>query len=276
MSRCFPYPPPGFLKTKGEDTVSKICEERQKNEKERKKKRKDRKHKEKSHGDNGMVKEKKHRDHKRHKHERSKEKRVTSDRAQRRQDENEQTERSSLTEELGQPVGFQNLSDYFDSAHCRGQRHHDDASCTCVPSFHKKQRTCDADITCGNGLWIRLPVLKDEQQESSNRASLVVCRTLPQAPEPATSLQGNDVSRREAEDRYKYGAEDLCPPLPPMCNEITEPEHLEWLFGKEHHSRDRERRSAHEELGEDVSEVWSCAYYLASAGLHALPYVNPF
>ncbi|CAN6481245.1 unnamed protein product [Victoria cruziana] len=144
----------------------KIWEGRQKNKKERMKKRKDRKHKEKSHGDYGMVKEKKHRDHKRLKHERSKEKRVTRDRAQRRQDENEQTERSSLTEELGQPVGFQNMSDYFDSARCRGKRHHDDSSCTCVPSFHKKQRTCEADITCG----IKQPGLFGRVQNAATSA----------------------------------------------------------------------------------------------------------
>ncbi|XP_031496262.1 uncharacterized protein LOC116261575 isoform X2 [Nymphaea colorata] len=276
MSRCFPYPPPGFLKTNGESAVSKAGEERHKNNKERKERKKDRKHKEKSYRDNGMVKEKKHREHKRHKHERSKTKHIVGDRAERREDENEQMERSSLTEELGQPVGFQNFSDSFDSAHCRGKRPHDDSTCACGPSFHKKQRTCEADSTCGKGLWIRLPVLKDEQQESSNRASVGVLAALPQMGETASSLHSGEVGRHKAEARFKYGAEDLCPALPPMSSELSEPENLDWLFEKKHHTHDKERRKANEELGEGVSEVWSCACYLPSADLHVLPYVNPY
>ncbi|XP_038994775.1 splicing regulatory glutamine/lysine-rich protein 1-like isoform X2 [Hibiscus syriacus] len=121
MSRCFPYPPPGYLKNGIRDEALiesiKIKREEEKAKKERKKEKKDKKEKkrEKKERDKapdiGETKSKKHGHKKRHKDERSQEAQKGGDYQKRRENEVECYEKSTLTEEHGHAVGPQNSSD---------------------------------------------------------------------------------------------------------------------------------------------------------------------
>ncbi|KAK1586448.1 hypothetical protein Q3G72_002655 [Acer saccharum] len=120
MSRCFPYPPPGYVRNgiRDEALIESIKLQREgekakkegKKDKKREKKQKDKKEKEKSRG-NGEVESKQHRHKKRHRDERSQENEKGRDPQNKTKNEKEQLENSGLTEEHGHPVGSQNSSD---------------------------------------------------------------------------------------------------------------------------------------------------------------------
>ncbi|XVF15951.1 hypothetical protein REPUB_Repub09cG0200100 [Reevesia pubescens] len=119
MSRCFPYPPPGYVKDGIRDDALiesiKIQREEEKAKKERKKekkeKKRERKDKDKARRDRGEIESKKHGHKKRHKDERSQEDQKGGDHQKRRENEVESFEKSTLTEEHGHAVGPQNSSD---------------------------------------------------------------------------------------------------------------------------------------------------------------------
>ncbi|XP_022751485.1 stress response protein nst1-like [Durio zibethinus] len=119
MSRCYPYPPPGYVKNGIRDEALiesiKIQREEEKARKERKKEKRDRKEKEREKKerdkarDSGEIQSKKH-GRKRHKDERSQEDKK-GDHQKRRENEADSFEKSTITEEHGQAVGSQNSSD---------------------------------------------------------------------------------------------------------------------------------------------------------------------
>ncbi|KAK8607446.1 hypothetical protein V6N13_053181 [Hibiscus sabdariffa] len=121
MSRCFPYPPPGYVKNGIRDEALiesiKIKREEEKAKKDRKKEKKEKKEKkrEKKERDNardsGETKSKKHGHKKRHKDERSQDGQKGGDHRKKRKNEVECYEKSTLTEEHGHAVGPQNSSD---------------------------------------------------------------------------------------------------------------------------------------------------------------------
>ncbi|XP_042494618.1 zinc finger CCCH domain-containing protein 13-like isoform X2 [Macadamia integrifolia] len=122
MSRCFPYPPPGYERKNGaldEALINSIKKEREKAKKENRKEKK-REKKEKERGrekarENGGVEDKKQIHEKKHKRENGKVEHGVGDHRQRKEEEAEQLEKSSLTEEQGQPISSQNLYDSIDS-----------------------------------------------------------------------------------------------------------------------------------------------------------------
>ncbi|XP_039053327.1 bromodomain-containing protein 3-like isoform X2 [Hibiscus syriacus] len=121
MSRCFPYPPPGYVKNGIRDEalieLIKIKREEEKAKKDRKKEKKDKKEKKREKKkrdkalDIGETKSKKHSHKKRHKDESSQEGQKGGDYQKRRENEVECYEKSTLTEEHGYAVGPQNSSD---------------------------------------------------------------------------------------------------------------------------------------------------------------------
>ncbi|KAK9286010.1 hypothetical protein L1049_025213 [Liquidambar formosana] len=136
MSRCFPFPPPGYERARPFDEALiesikidngqiflacglEMCftaPERRGEGQERGRKEKNREKKEKEKGrKNGEIENKKHRHKRKHKDERSQEDQKGGDLQKRRENETEQFERSSLTEEYGRPVSSQNLCDSTDS-----------------------------------------------------------------------------------------------------------------------------------------------------------------
>ncbi|KAK8673299.1 hypothetical protein V6N13_111645 [Hibiscus sabdariffa] len=118
MSRCFPFPPPGYVKNGIRDEALiesiKIKREEEKAKKERKKEKKEKKREKKERDkarDSGETETKKHGHKKRHKDERSQEGQKGGDRQKSKQNEVECFEKSTLTEEHGHAVGPQNSSD---------------------------------------------------------------------------------------------------------------------------------------------------------------------
>ncbi|XP_021815600.1 putative mediator of RNA polymerase II transcription subunit 26 [Prunus avium] len=114
MSRCFPYPPPGYVK-KGindEALIESIKLQREDGKAKKEKKReKKREKKEKKARENGELENKKHGHKKRHKDERHQEDEKGRDYGKKRKHETENLDKSSLTEEHEHPVGSQNSSD---------------------------------------------------------------------------------------------------------------------------------------------------------------------
>ncbi|CAN6485264.1 unnamed protein product [Victoria cruziana] len=303
MSRCFPYPPPGFLKSKsGGPAVYEVLKEKRQEEKHRDKKERKKERKHKGASEHGLDKEKKHK-HRSHKHER-KEKLKADDHLGRIKEETEQIEKSCLTEEHGQPVDTRNSPDSLDSVGYRGKRPRDSSSCPSENPSHKKQRTtCDAIGTHGKGLRIRLPILKNSERQQSGKQALSSSSTpvMPaQVLETSSSIQqGAEISGRNTEGQCKgstslrlesqykdgravalsveaqieEGANDWFPPLPSMPGELTGPDDLEWLFGGASQSKVSTCKGERE-TGDGT--VWSQACYLPSVEMHALPYVIPY
>ncbi|KAH1073811.1 hypothetical protein J1N35_026139 [Gossypium stocksii] len=114
MSRCFPYPPPWYVKNgiRNEALIEsiKIKREEEKAKKERKKEKKEKKERDKSR-DSGEAESKKHGHKERHIDERRKEDKKLGDHQKKRENEMECFKKSTLTEEHGQSVGPQNSSD---------------------------------------------------------------------------------------------------------------------------------------------------------------------
>lgn len=115
MSRCFPYPPPGYARNGIRDEALvesiKLQREGQKAKKEKKKEKKQEKREKGKTRGGGDIESKKHSHKKRRKDERSKEDQKGGELQKRTENETEQIEKSSLTEERGHPVGSQTSSD---------------------------------------------------------------------------------------------------------------------------------------------------------------------
>ncbi|XWS45574.1 hypothetical protein CRYUN_Cryun15aG0148300 [Craigia yunnanensis] len=120
MSRCYPYPPLGYVKNgiRDEALIESIKIQREeKTKKERKKEKRDKKEKKQEKKerdkalDNGEIESKKHGSKRRHKDERSQEDQKGGNHQKRRENEAESFEKSTITEEHGQAVGPQNSSD---------------------------------------------------------------------------------------------------------------------------------------------------------------------
>ncbi|XP_022775439.1 vicilin-like seed storage protein At2g18540 isoform X2 [Durio zibethinus] len=119
MSRCYPYPPPGYVKNGIRDEAliksikreeEKAKKERKKEKREKKEKKREKKERDKARG-SGEFESKKYGHNKRHKDERSQEDKIGGDHQKRRENEVEIFEKSTLTEEHGHAVGPQNSSD---------------------------------------------------------------------------------------------------------------------------------------------------------------------
>ncbi|KAK7280764.1 hypothetical protein RJT34_25831 [Clitoria ternatea] len=185
MSRCFPFPPPGYIRNgaRSEALIESIKlreeiekaekdrkerKERKREKKERKKEKKERKHKdgtskekkEKKHKD-GSSKEKKHKERTSHaavgedrklfKHVEEVKEIKPNGKLQKSEDcENEQLERSGITEELDQPVSLEQccLSDSTQSS-------------------KRKRSSLDSPQDHGPTIKIRLPLRKHREPEDS-------------------------------------------------------------------------------------------------------------
>ncbi|KAB1199961.1 hypothetical protein CJ030_MR0G008879 [Morella rubra] len=115
MSRCFPYPPPGYVKNGIRDEALiesiKLQREEERARKERKKeKQREKKEKEKALKD-GEIDHTRQRHKKRPREERRQKDRKGRDHQNEKKAEAENIEKSSLTEEHGHPVDSQNSSD---------------------------------------------------------------------------------------------------------------------------------------------------------------------
>ncbi|KAL5819092.1 hypothetical protein ACOSQ4_022934 [Xanthoceras sorbifolium] len=118
MSRCFPYPPSGYVRNGIHDeTLIELIKKKERRPrkkgrkiKKREKKEKEKKEKDKSRG-NGKVESKQLHHKKRHKEKRSQENKKRRHLQNKTKNEKEQLENSGLTKEHGHTVGSQNSSD---------------------------------------------------------------------------------------------------------------------------------------------------------------------
>ncbi|KAJ4966369.1 hypothetical protein NE237_018218 [Protea cynaroides] len=159
MSRCFPYPPPGYERKSGaldEALINSIKKESENVKKERKKERKrekeDKKREKKERErlktrEKVGVEEKKQKHEKRHKNEKSKVEHEGGDHP--RSKEAEQFEKSSLTEEHGQPIGSQNLNDSSDSTQ---------------NSHKRKKPSSPSDSSHNHGSILRIRLIQKDQE----------------------------------------------------------------------------------------------------------------
>lgn len=181
-----------------------------------------------------------------------------------RNDETEQLEKSSVTEELGQPTGVHCFDDSSDSIQSTGKR-------------KKHEIGIDAAHNHGNGLRIRFSLRKIKDPElPSDKEMAPSCSTIP-AQEPVkehTEMDclGSDIDRMEAQvkDLINYWK------FPPLHHiEPSNFDDQEWLFGsKRRQKEDNKRRRLSDDKIDDYSG--SRASYLSAADVFALPYVLPY
>ncbi|CAA6666719.1 unnamed protein product [Spirodela intermedia] len=194
MSRCFPYPPPGYEKSLALIESIKLQKGREKTEKERKKeKRREKKEKkDKSKGDKVKTEDKKHGHKKRH------------------QDENEQLERSSLTEEHGCPVAIQNLYDSSDSTQNSSKRAKLDFSETTTQNTLKRsqQDFSDAVTTTTQN------TVKKSQQDFSDTTTSHGCRIPTSSEQPCFSGRTTPSSAAPPKEKLKIPGHSTVPRPP--------------------------------------------------------------
>ncbi|KAF8406613.1 hypothetical protein HHK36_008703 [Tetracentron sinense] len=182
MSRCFPYPPPGYEKNGacGEALIEsiKLQRGREKAKKERKEKRRE---KEENHCEDGETEKKKQSHENGHKEECRKVDQKERDHQKRRRDETEHLEKSGLTEERGQPVSPWSLYDSSDSTQNSNKR-------------KRHSSPSNGSHNQGSIIRIRLPQQKHKESEvlrcieqpcsTSRRTGIVVQEKCEIAPRP--------------------------------------------------------------------------------------------
>ncbi|KAK6924523.1 hypothetical protein RJ641_010723 [Dillenia turbinata] len=190
MSRCFPYPPPGYVVkcTRDEALIeslkidssgikidsgnSQLQKEAEKAKKERRKERKKEKREEKKRRRD--EENKKHGHEKGHKHERSHVDHKEGDFQKRKENETEQWEKSTLTEEHGQAFGSHNLCNSTESTLNSDKR-------------QKQKQSSPADCKPNHGsiIRIRLPLQRHKDPE-----------VLPNTEQPCSSSISISISGR--------------------------------------------------------------------------------
>ncbi|KAK8264834.1 hypothetical protein V6Z11_D12G136100 [Gossypium hirsutum] len=312
MSRCFPYPPPGYIKINREEEKDK--KERKKEKKEKKEKKREKKERDKSR-DSGEAESKKHGHKKRHIDERSKEDKKGGDRQKKRENEVECFEKSTLTEEHGQAVGPHYSSDSTLNSSKR----------------QKLSSTPNNGQNPGSIIQIPLPsqrhkdpeVLSSKEQPcstSGNTDEAFVRRVHEHAPRPGKELEEqpcstSDIKRPEL--TFKLGKEKACstsrtsetlahnakaptpsnlcttcPPklalqlknlvedrvMPTLQSELTSSGDDDWLFQKKQNlnTEVKTHRDGNLNSNQMSSATWPRACFLPDAGIYALAFTVPF
>ncbi|XXG40338.1 hypothetical protein AAC387_Pa01g1081 [Persea americana] len=200
MSRCFPYPPPGYEgKSRDEALIESLKREKDKAKKEKKEKKEKKKEKSKS-KDHGKSEDKKHGSEERGKDRRSQINQERVDHKKRKHEEIEQVERSSVTEEHGQPAATPSLYDSSDSTQSSAKRKKHDLD------------AAEAGHNQGSGLRIRLPLLKRKDPDLSCNTEQA-CHSgranhLATGPENASKFQPGNTVRACSSRRTDYLVEE--------------------------------------------------------------------
>ncbi|MCL7050542.1 hypothetical protein MKW94_009397 [Papaver nudicaule] len=316
MSRCFPYPPPGYEVKNGVldlDLLESIKRESEKIKKERKERKKEKsrekKHKKDKTKESGDSQKKERSHEKRHKSDAK-----AGDSLKRKEPESEQLEKSCLTEEQGQPANTQNLYDSSDSTlNSNKRKRHSSPS----PSLS------DVSRSSGNSVLIKLPLQKhkDTQLPTSNEQvcsvsgrteiitiardefpSLRACKqscstsgrnelhaqdvhvpTPPSsssksaAPSSAKPSSGSKSAPRGIDLQFRDLIENWVPPTLQIYQ--TDFDDQEWLFEMKPQRRHEAKRLKPSSNDVDLcrgSSGWPRACYLPAADIYALPYTVPF
>ncbi|GKV44106.1 hypothetical protein SLEP1_g51325 [Rubroshorea leprosula] len=316
MSRCFPYPPPGYVKNGIHDEALiksiKLKREEEKARRDRKKEKKREKKKKERAREDGEIERKKQSHRKRHRDERTQDPKG-SDHQKKGETEVENNEKSSLTEEHGQALGSQNSSDStlnsnkrqklsspFDSRHHPGskfrikmpsQRHKDPEV---LPSkeqpFPAFGRINDVYVQGINGATLRpgKELGEDPCSTSQNASPKVTLKLNKNVPFQSSCASERSVSKAEATLTAKLCS--CCPPtitsqfknlvedwIPPQM-ESSGVEDKEWLFQRVQNLRTAAKRTELENVGLSQENLthWPQAFHLPDVDLYALPFTIPF
>ncbi|XP_059638512.1 uncharacterized protein LOC132280783 isoform X2 [Cornus florida] len=311
MSRCFPYPPPGYEKIGNPHEALiesiKIGEKSKKERKDKKRERKEEKKKQKI----GETEKNKHGHKKRHKKEGSHDGKKGREHQKMMRNEKEQFEKSTLTEEHGHPFGSQNLSDSSDST---------------LNSNRRQEHGLPSDGRHNPGSVIRIRFQKNKDQEVLPNKELPCSAALGSSdgfvqemnePAPGPSAKGRDhlfstISTQDASFKLSKGeprcfsevlsqraetAPTSCPCVhrgsssllklrdlienwvPPLLqSERPNLDDHEWLYStkQDHNFGARRFKASGDGLSYQCSTPWPRVCYLPEADIHALPFVLPY
>lgn len=203
-------------------------------------------------------------------------------------EEAERLEKSSLTDELDEPVCY--LSDGAQSSNKRKRQ----PSPSSTPSItvHKnilrirlpsqKYRESDSSLPEGQSCpavrrTLDSPVQKVPDKEQCLTTNKVDDASL-SAQLDASACKGSTLYEKKVpspESLYKSLIEDWVPP--PLQAELNDSGDEDWLFGRKQQPQGLKRlKSSNDEPCRQSSSLWPCAHFLAEADIYALPYSIPF
>ncbi|GAV56716.1 hypothetical protein CFOL_v3_00258 [Cephalotus follicularis] len=306
MSRCFPYPPPGYVRNgsliesiERESHKTKITEQKEKR-REKKEKRKERKEKEKLRKIGEF-------DEKSPKGEKRKYDVIGGFQPKESEDGTEHLEKSSLTEEHGQAVCSQNMC-YLSDDSQSSKKHkwqiapsngnQNNGNVTRFKLSLQKHRGPDVSLskeqvcsTSGREEPLAQPkeVQIPHQEQCCSIKTKSVKHTFepskelncsvfaPNVVETAFGMYENEMKR--AESQYKALIEDWVPPSN-LQFKIDDLDDQEWLFGTKKQkwpdSRDVGLKGGNHVLWPASATSRPLAQYLPEADIYALPYTIPF
>lgn len=249
MSRCYPYPPPGYEKKAQVELGLSPKKEKHKHKDKKRKRRKDSEI-------NGGVHDK---------DKRSKDKDKDRDRDKDKEKDNRRTEPLNEAHclENGRVLGIKAVSPAvtFESTHLRGDRVQAGSSrsdgqpldsSNCEPALYNKERDANGKVDT------ELPLSLPRSALNTNGA---VASDL--APSTRHSL-GND------NDLHRQRHSQSTPQIEGAWSAVDD---QEWLFVHNNHLPSKPK-TKEEERG--VSQVWAEALLLPSVDIYALPYVVPY
>ncbi|KAJ6938332.1 hypothetical protein NC651_004921 [Populus alba x Populus x berolinensis] len=294
MSRCFPYPPPGYYRIESikiqkekELSVTESYREAKKEKKERRKQRKENSNqtgyyggKSQQEGKGRLPKEKR-----------------------------EEAEKSGLTEEHNEPVCLQNVCYLSDDGIRSNKRRKLDPSTTTddkprnvfrirLPLTRHKEPDvsrnskglCSTSGGADSVSW-QSEIVRLSDQETVNSKAGELANPLENIPcssvsdklessvchESETSwFRFHDRKTLKAGSQYKGLIEDWVPP--PLQFELKDSDDEEWLFGALKAERHGNKRlnARHDISCRESSTLWPRAHYLPESDVYALPYTIPF
>ncbi|KAL3514791.1 hypothetical protein ACH5RR_027508 [Cinchona calisaya] len=314
MSRCFPYPPPGYKLNKAcngalIDSI-KLQKERENAKAERKKEKRESKEKKKAQEVKAKI------DHDTPRGE-SWDNIKGGFLQKERKEDSEQLERSSITEEHEKPVCSQNPSYSSDSTENSSKRKRHGTSLNGNPArghilrirlrsqkcIQNDIKGCDEQLCSTSGRIDKPAEHKNDairadpdKSCSSSLASDFIVHGLPRPDKELTQANSSrqpDITSEEimhadsgssrykklkrVAERYRDLIENWTPPSQLGEHMVIDDE--DWLFGRKHQQKQPEknvRQSSEVSSCSSSSSLWPRAHYLPDLDIYALPYSVPF
>ncbi|XP_038718626.1 uncharacterized protein LOC120011553 [Tripterygium wilfordii] len=309
MSRCFPYPPPGYVRSdsrvaliesierENENAKSKLKKEKRRQRRERKKVKKESKKGKSFDISDDAVK--KHSGEKLCQVEKSRYDVNGGCISKGKEDDTEQLERSGLTEEHGMPVSSQSicyLSDGTQSSKKRkassteGSDHR--GNIVRIKLTLRKHKEPDATVsgeqscsTSGraesNAQYEENTCTPDQKQWSCAKQSMarldrVKCSGLVEVPGLDIRPKSYQNETQKVESLYRDLIEEWLPPPIQLDQESLDDQ--DWLFGvRRQNGNGSKRIAACQDVAQCLSPtLWPRAHYLPEADVFALPFIVPF
>ncbi|KAJ6684722.1 DNA LIGASE [Salix purpurea] len=295
MSRCFPYPPPGYYRIESikiqKDKELSVTESSR--EAKKKEKKEGRKHRKDNSYQNGYYGGKSRQERK----------------GMLPKEKREEAEKSDLTEEHNEPVCLQNACYLSDDGIWSNKKRRLNPSTTTddkprnvfrirLPLTKHKEpdvspnskglcsTSCGADSVSGQDDIVRL---SDQETINSKAGKLasppenIPCSSISEKMESSVCHESktswfrfHDRKMRKADSQYKSLIEDFVPR--PLQFELEDSGDEDWLFGtlKQERHGNKRLNALHDASCRENSTLWPRAHYLPETDSYALPYTIPF